>query len=77
MMDNKPRSKVVLDKLSGDGIVSSVLQIQVEPPRVANIQEWGEHRRSGRVVRQPEYFIGLGEIPEELEMDPSNYNEVI
>ena len=29
------------------------------------------------VVGQPEHFIGMGEIPEEPEMGPSNYKEVI
>ena len=28
-------------------------------------------------MRQPERFIGLGEIPIELETDPCNYNEVV
>ena len=39
--------------------------------------EQGEPRRSGRVVRQPYYFIGLGMVPEEPEMSPRNYNEAI
>ena len=26
---------------------------------------------------QPEHFIGLGEVPEDLETDPSNYNEAV
>ena len=45
--------------------------------RVASTQNRGEPRCSGRVVIQPERFIGLGEIPVELETDPSNYNEVV
>ena len=34
-------------------------------------------RRSGRVVTQPEHFIGLGEIQVDSETDPSSYNEAI
>ena len=39
--------------------------------------EWGEPRHSGRVVRQPYYFIGLGMVLEEPETSPCNYNEAI
>ena len=42
MMDNKPKSKVVLDELRGEDIVSSVPKTQVESPRVASTQERGE-----------------------------------
>ena len=51
--------------------------VQIRPTRVASTQDRGEPRRSGRVVIQPGRFIGLGEIPVELEMDPCNYNESI
>ena len=34
-------------------------------------------RRSGRVVTQPECFIGLGEVSEDPETDPSKYNEAV
>ena len=34
-------------------------------------------RRSGRVVTQPEHFIGLGEVLEDPKTDPSNYNEAV
>ena len=34
-------------------------------------------RRSGRVVTQPECFIGLGEFPVDPETDPYNYNEAV
>ena len=33
--------------------------------------------RSGRVVTQPECFIGLGEISVDPEIDPSSYNEAV
>ena len=45
--------------------------------RITSTQDRGEPRRSGRVVIQPDRFIGLGEIPVELETDPENYNEVV
>ena len=62
MVDNKPRSKAVLDELRGEGKVSTVIGAQIDPPRVVGTQEQGEPRRSGRVVRQPDHFIGLGEV---------------
>ena len=34
-------------------------------------------RCSGRVVTQPEHFIGLGEIPVDPKIDPSSYNEAV
>ena len=36
-----------------------------------------EPHRSGRIVTQPEHFIGLGEVLEDPKTDPSNYNEAI
>ena len=77
MMNNKSRTKTILDELRDEGIENPVTVTQVHPPLVTSTQERGEPRRSGRVVRQPEHFIGLGEIPEELKMDPNNYGEAI
>ena len=77
MIDNKPRLKVVLDELRGEDDVSPVLVTQVSLSPVASTQEQREPRRSGRVVSQPERFIGLGEVLEDPETDPSNYNEAI
>ena len=51
--------------------------VPIRPTRVASTQDRGEPRRSGRVVIQPEHFIGLGEVPVELETDPCNYNEAV
>ena len=38
-------------------------------------------RRSGRVVRQPDWYMLLGEsyekIPDELDAEPMNYNEAL
>ena len=61
VMDNKPRSKVVLYELKGEGVVSSVPETLVEPPWVASTQEQREPCRSWSVVRQPDHFIGMGE----------------
>ena len=51
--------------------------VPTRPIRVASKQDRGEPRHSGRVVIQPQRFIGLGEIPVELETYPENYNEAI
>ena len=77
MIDNKPRSKNILDELRGEGNVIPVQETQVNPSRVASTQDRGEPYYSGSVVRQPERFIGLGEVPKDPETDPSNYNEII
>ena len=45
---------------------------QVSPPLVVRTQEPRVSRHSGRVVTQPERFIGLGEVPEDPETNPSN-----
>ena len=46
-------------------------------PILIRTQDQEEPHHSGSVVRQPEHFIGLEEIPEDLKTDPSNYNKVI
>ena len=80
MIDNKPKSKIILDELRAE--VSEVNEVpmsgtHVRSPRVVRTQDRGEPRRSGRVVRQPERFIGLGKISVDPEIDPYNYNEAI
>ena len=78
MIDNK--SKVVLDELraeTNEGNEVPIPVTQVSTPLVVHTQELRVPRRSGRVVTQPERFIGLGEVPEDPEIDPSNYNEAI
>ena len=77
MIDNKPRAKTVLDELRGEDDNNPVMVTQVSPPLVASTQERAKPHHSGRVVRQLEHFIGLGEIPNKLETDPSNYGEAI
>ena len=77
MVDNKPRSRVVLDELRAKGDVSIVPETEVYPSRVASTQDQGVPYHSGRVIQQLNHFISLGEVPEEPEMDPCNYNEAI
>ena len=80
MLDNKPSSKVILDELrdelsEGDEVPMAVTQ--VSQPLVARTEETRVPHRSGRVVTQPERFIGLGEIPVDPETDPCSYNEAV
>ena len=80
MLDNKPRSKVILDELRAElGELNEVpiLETRVNQPQVVHTQETRAPRHSGRVVIQPEHFIGLGEILVDPKIDPSNYNEAI
>ena len=51
--------------------------VLIRPTQIASIQDRWELHHSGRVVIQPDRFISLGEIPVELETDPSNYNEAV
>ena len=77
MLDNKPRSKVILDELRAElneGNEVPILETTVSPPLVARTQETRVPRHSGRVVT---CFISLGEIPVDLETDPCNYNEAV
>ena len=77
MMNNKPKSKTIREELRGEGSESSVPLTKVNKSPVVSTQRQGEHRRSWRVVRQPEHFIDLGEVPEDPKIDPCNYNEAI
>ena len=80
MLDNKSSSKVILDDLRAEineGHEVPITVTQVSPPLVVRTQETRVPRHSGRVVTQPERFIGLGEIPVDPETDPSNYNEAV
>ena len=62
--DNFP--KIILEEIrEKDGSD----QEPIRPTRVASTQDRGEPRRSGRVVTQLNLFIGLKEIPLELETD--------
>ena len=77
MMNNKPKLKTILEELRGEGSESLVPLTEVNRSPVANTQRQGEPRHSGRVVRQPEHFIGLREVLEDHKTDPYNYNEAI
>ena len=79
MLDNKPRSKVVLELRAelGEGNEVPIPETRVNQSQVVRTQETRVPHRSGRVVTQPERFIGLREIPVDPEIDPSNYNEAI
>ena len=77
MMNNKPKLKTIIEELRGEGSESSVPLTKVNRSSVASTQRQGEPRRSGRVVRQPERFIGLGEVLEDPEIDSYNYKEGI
>ena len=80
MLDNKPRSKVVLDELRAEineGNEVPIPDTTVSPPLVVRTQVTRVPRRSGRVVTQPKHFTGLEEIPVDLDIDPYNYKEAI
>ena len=74
MIDNKPKSKVILEEMREK---DSSDPVPTRPTRVASTQDRGEPHRSGRVIIQYDRFIGLGELPIELETDPYNYNEAV
>ena len=62
MLDNKPRSKVILDELRAElneGNEVPIPKTTVNQPQVVRTQETRVPRHSGRVVTQPERFIGL------------------
>ena len=66
LLDNKLSSKVGLNKLRAEineGNEVPILVTQVSPPLVVCTQETRVAHCSGRVVTQPERFIGLREIP--------------
>ena len=72
MINNKPRSKTILEELRGEGDNNPVSLTEVNPSPVTNTQERGEPHHSGRIVLQPEHFIGLGEISEDPKTNPCN-----
>ena len=80
MIDNKSSSNVILDELraeTNEGNEVPIPVTQVSTALVIPTQEPRVPHRSGRVVTQPERFIGLGEVPEDPKIDPSNYNEAV
>ena len=77
MINNKPRLKTILEELRGEGNANPIPLTEVNQSPVASKQRQGEPRRSERVVRKLERFIGLEEVPEDPETDPCNYKEAI
>ncbi|KAK0577895.1 hypothetical protein LWI29_001967 [Acer saccharum] len=80
MNDFVPRSRIVLNEMSGDTIPREVTQpnpiVSSDPTQD---QQPTIHRRSGRVRTQPERYIGLGESVENLldDDDPYTYKEAM
>ena len=80
MRDFKPKSKVILEELSKTSQQVSDLDIRPsnEP---TNDQQHGEPRRSGRVIRKPDFYIGAQvnntENLASEEEDPNSYDEAM
>ncbi|KAI9180050.1 hypothetical protein LWI28_000646 [Acer negundo] len=80
MNDSVPRSRIVLNEISGDTIPREVTQpnpiVSSDPTQD---QQPTIPRRSGRVRTQPERYIGLGESVENLpdDDDPYTYKEAM
>ncbi|KAL8470417.1 hypothetical protein ACS0TY_033049 [Phlomoides rotata] len=76
MSNRKPKSETTLDEMRGPAPIPTV---QVEIP--SDTQTQPEPHRSGRVVRQPQRFMFMGEssdlVPGEDESDPWTYSEAI
>ncbi|KAL8529130.1 hypothetical protein ACS0TY_006551 [Phlomoides rotata] len=76
MSNRKPKSEITLEEMRGP---TPIPIVQVDTP--SDIQTQPELRRSGRVVRQPERFMFVGEssdlIPGEDESDSWTYDEAI
>ncbi|KAL8457169.1 hypothetical protein ACS0TY_035132 [Phlomoides rotata] len=76
MSNRKPKSEITSDEMRGPTHIPTV---QVDIP--SDTQTQPEPHRSGRVVRQPERFMFVGEssdlVPGEDESDPWTYNETI
>ena len=91
--DHKPRSKLVLEEISKDAIDKSQKIADqtgqstrvVDRPSTSSLscpsQELREPRRSGRVVRQPNRYLGLAEtevtIPDDGLEDPLTYKQAM
>ncbi|KAI9153855.1 hypothetical protein LWI28_017540 [Acer negundo] len=80
MNDSVPRSRIVLNEISGDTIPREVTQpnpiVSSDPTQD---QQPTIPRRSGRVRTQPYRYIGLGELVENLpdDDDPYTYKEAM
>ena len=61
MKDRKPRSAIVLNEISDNNTIHQSTRAVDKTPEI-QVQTLSEPRRSGRVIRNPERFIGFGEI---------------
>ena len=81
MIDWKSLEKVILEEIQEKSIPNPTLIELEENPPTHNPVVTPVPRRSGRIIRPPDRFSFLWEsyetIPEELEQDPSNYDEAI
>ena len=86
VINHKTPSKIILEELRGETQSTSIPIVQEEPQDTAqqvinDTQELEVPRRSGRVVRQPDRWIGLGissyMIPDNQDIDPQTYNEAL
>ncbi|KAK0574097.1 hypothetical protein LWI29_018105 [Acer saccharum] len=80
MNDFLPRSRIVLNEMSGDTIPREVTQPNpIVSSNPTQDQQPTIPRRSGRVRTQPERYIGLGESVENLpdDDDPYTYKEAM
>ncbi|CAA0824232.1 cysteine-rich RLK (RECEPTOR-like protein kinase) 8, partial [Striga hermonthica] len=85
VLDHKPSSIHVLEEIKGVSTsIPSALDVTPKSTATRIADDAPEQvvpRRSGRVVRQPERFMGLGEsseaVPDVLESDPWTYNEAL
>ena len=88
MNDFAPKSRVVLAEMnkhvieqSMDEIRNDVVVLDTSQDITHKMTSIQEPRRSGRIIRLPVRFIGLGEtyeaISEEVESDPYTYEEAM
>ena len=79
MREFKPRSKVVLEELGGDKMSSQVSTLDVTPSvEPTNNQQHEEPRRSGRVSRKPDFYVGqVNQTEINEEDDPTTYDEAV
>ena len=86
VVDHKPKSKIVLEELRGEGQTQSFIPpvVREETPQETFIDapmDTPEPRRSGRVIVRPAWYTLLEEsydmIPDEQNTEPCNYNEAL
>lgn len=79
----KPRSRLVLEELSGDVVVMTPSRSAAEPimKEVSSKPAVEKPRRSGRITKGPERFMSYGEtlvaVADHADDDPASYREAI